>query len=755
MDENSIELIGKYQYLIYPKTKPQDTEGLWMIVRYVDENGKTLSAKGFNLPILKDVPVKLTGVWIHDAYGKTLKVEQAEILQPTTKKGLVNYLRSLRCGVGPSRAEALYRVYGEQTWDILENDPDDILRRGISGFSSKIVEQLKDALRKTHLERELRHFCAGIIEITSQKAKQVQDKLGTDAMVYIQNDVYTLCDVSGFPFRLVDRLARKKGVSPDNESRIFHAVGYVLQQAEGDGHSCLPLKLFKSRLTEEVNLTYKNSGEEPLRLTETCIGDAVKKAAKENYIKYSGGMVYEDAVYRLEESLSKDIARLLKDQGDGIEGVDEILSEYEAQEGIRLAESQKAAVENAFLHKVSIVTGGPGTGKTTIIKAILYVHQTIFGKRRSNPLFLSPTGKAARRMTEATGREAQTIHSAVNYTGEELDESEMDTEPLDANLIVVDECSMMDLYISAVLMHRIPKNAIVVFVGDPDQLPSVSYGNVLYEMIRSKKVPTTKLDVIFRQSGESPIVTNAKKIRDGEVNLVLSNSFKVYEERSINDILARACKLYAQCARAYGLDKVILLNPYRSKSALSVNVFNANLQQIMNPNATDENAACLVRDSSVTFYEGDRVMQMKNALDVKNGDVGYIQRILVRKDPDDGTETRSALIDFDGILVTVTQEEARDLDLAYCTTVHKSQGSEYETVIFVLSQMHFVMLRRNLIYTGVTRAKKNVAIITEAKGAIDFNGIPITDTAIEKAIANDETDVRYTLLGDRIHAEVS
>ena len=347
-------------------------------------------------------------------------------------------------------------------------------------------------------------------------------------------------------------------------------------------------------------------------------------------------------------------------------------------------------------------------------------------------------------MTEQTGVEASTIHSAIGLRGDDCVGGCDCDGPLFGNIFIIDECSMMDSFVAYNLLQKIPGRTRVVFVGDPEQLPSVGAGNVLYEMIRSGMVPVTKLNVIYRQAQGNPIVENAQKMRHGDVNLHYAKKQFMFMEDRTGDparIEEAVCELYEKSIRAKGASNVALLCPYRHKSALNVNRFNKLLQERINPASPTKNFAIF---NSKLFREGDRVMQTKNTDFAKNGDIGVIHSISFEADKDDpNKKTDIVTIEFndDGNLVRYDAEQMENVDLAYCTTVHKSQGSEYSIVIMVVSPEHKAMLRRNLVYTGITRAKDCVIMV----GRVE---------ALTKAILNNKTDKRYTMLGDWLYTEL-
>jgi exodeoxyribonuclease V alpha subunit len=705
----------------------------WIVARYkMLDTQETFVAVGSDLPDAKDVTAVLYGKWETNKYGKRFKVASCSVELPTSMAGISSYLQSLKVGIGPKKAVDIYKRFGERVWSVLDKEPARLL--DVPGISQSILDKLKVKLRETNVMRDIISLIKGAVTITPKQASALASHFGSNAVDIIKHETFRLCEVQGFGFPTVDKLAKALKSDPTDKRRLLAAIDHLLDEAAAHGHTCVQ----KDDLLKRM-LWLLNAGLPSTTVTADMCMDAMNDAFRAGLIKRTCHMLYSTHRYEQEAAIASHLARLMRNQVGGVINVEKLITQYEKDFNIELADSQKDAIRKVFRHKVNIITGGPGTGKTTVIKAILNTHRKVYGTS-SEPFLLAPTGRAARRMAEATGYEAQTIHAAIGYTGEAGTESMLHTgQMLEANLIIIDEFSMADQFITSALLSRIPDSAKVVFVGDPDQLPSVGCGNVLHEMIRSEKIPTTKLDVIFRQAHDNPIVSNSLAIKEGETNLTFTNTFRFFLELTPADIFKKACMFYVKCVKAYGLDNVILLNPFREKTELSVKAFNLQIQSILNPKKEND---LFIKSRDIEFRIGDRVMQTKNTETAKNGDVGYIKDIIRKVDPDDPTKwLHVAMIEFndDGIRHAYQADQMAEIDLAYCTTVHKAQGSEYETVIIVMSEIHEIALRRNLIYTAVTRAKKNVAIIGE-------------ESALVKAILNDKTDARHTLLADRLYA---
>lgn len=722
----------------------------WKVIKCQNtQNDVTFVATGDGLPYAEDrninrnTVITMTGYWsVGSKYGTSFKVESFEYQLKKTKDATISYLSSLRCGFGPAAAEAVWKTFGDITWDVLDNQPERLIgvKYGRRYVSKKMVDKLKVALSETKKEREVTR----LLRNANLSLRKVQTLLKAfpdeDVVDILKHDTYRVCEVKGFSFDMVDSFALEQGVAIDNPARLREALRYTMDLAASAGHMCVPAIELPAMMARVANKNVRTKG-----VTEEICKGAINAACLRKDLRLAGPMLYSASRFEQEYGISRHIKRLMKSNKPvSTEKINRALQTYQEDNDITLAEKQKEAVISCFQNPVTIITGGPGTGKTTVTKAVLYVHKELFGEDNSLPCLLAPTGRAARRMTEQTGVEASTIHSAIGLRGDDCVGGCDCDGPLFGNIFIIDECSMMDSFVAYNLLQKIPGRTRVVFVGDPEQLPSVGAGNVLYEMIRSGMVPVTKLNVIYRQAQGNPIVENAQKMRHGDVNLHYAKKQFMFMEDRTGDparIEEAVCELYEKSIRVKGASNVALLCPYRHKSALNVNRFNKLLQERINPASPTKNFAIF---NSKLFREGDRVMQTKNTDFAKNGDIGVIHSISFEADKDDpNKKTDIVTIEFndDGNLVRYDAEQMENVDLAYCTTVHKSQGSEYSIVIMVVSPEHKAMLRRNLVYTGITRAKDCVIMV----GRVE---------ALTKAILNNKTDKRYTMLGDWLYTEL-
>ena len=721
--ENSVTIVCVFTHKVF-----ENPDSAWFVCKYRDsETDKEFTATGTQLPTAKDLPVKLTGMWTTNKKTgkKQLTVTYVEIAKPTSRREVIAYFVSLKCGIGKGKATLIYSRFGDKTWDVLDNHPEELKK--ISGISEKTYKRLLDAIVASNASRKLLGmFSKASVSVSGNTLRRIIDTLGDDAVQILTQNPYKAYGIEGFSFDKCDALAVSLSIPQDAPCRMQAFVRKVLNDATVSGHVCLPKQLLLDELIKQSSCS-----------KERCI-DAINNAFREKQIRNVNGCIYLPDKCACEESIAENLSNLMASGNGAVTGLDAIIDDYEAAH-FKLADSQRDAIKMVFANQVSIITGGPGTGKTTVTNAVLYVHQEVYGED-SSPLLLAPTGKAARRMSEATGYPASTIHSAVGWRGDDAD-VECDDTPLMGNLILVDESSMMDQKICSILLERIELGARVVFIGDIDQLPSVGCGYVLHDMIASGVIPVTRLTVIYRQSGTNPIVANAHAINEGKTDLIESKTFRFIETSSDGDAFLEACKLYLRCVKAYGDESVVLLNPQRNNTDLSVDNFNRKLQDLLNPLKPD---SLTITVNKTVFRAGDKVMELKNTAEAKNGDVGYIREIRRTPDPDDPTEwAYFAEIEFngDGHYLEYTPDDLRHVSLAWCTTVHKAQGAEYPTVIQIISKSHSSLLKRNLVYTGITRARTNVALIGE-RDALDI------------AVKNNALEERHTQLTQRLRAKM-
>ena len=552
----------------------------------------------------------------------------------------------------------------------------------------------------------------------------IKEEFGDQSLQIVKRDPFQLCKIKGFGFMTVDSIARKTKVSLKHPMRYAGAINYVLDEARVSGH------LFLS-VDETVGRCYDllNSDCEAEVVSEGEIRQAISNERLESRIYVEGTRVYLSYERMCEVKAAKRIvSMILQEDFEEIYDLDEKIDQAEQTLKQKLAPSQRKAVKLCLSHPISIMTGGPGSGKTTTLRFILDIYKKEYP---SNEILLAaPTGRASRRMAEQTGMFASTLHSALGLITDE--ESPLnDTELRPADLIVVDEFSMVDMRLAYILLERIKPGAQLLIVGDADQLPSVGAGNVLREMIRSEKVPTAVLDTIFRQASNSRIIVNAHAINHNDTHLQYGDDFQMLEVQNAEDAAQLVVKNYLQEVSQHGLENVQILSPFRKRGAVASNALNETIRDLVNPASKRKME---LKCGSRVFRVGDRIMQTANRNGVSNGDVGLITG-MEKEDDEVFVDIRL----LDGRELRYSKEMMEDVEFSYCLTIHKSQGQEYPVIIVPLLKEHYIMLRRNLLYTAVTRAKAKVILIGQRQ-------------AVYIAIHKCDVGQRNTVLADRIVA---
>ena len=710
-------MLCQFERLIYPQNVSSIDAGSFMIAVYRpcenirDSAGNMVTqvkAVGYCLPIADNLRYELQGHWSKNPkHGVQFEVENYDEVITPTKEGIIAYLSSGQIkGIGPKMAEKIYDAFGLTALDVLDKEPERLL--AISGISAAKLKKICDSYLANRGARDVVAFLTPH-GITPNRAVKLYKEYGDRAMDIVKNHPYQLCEIAGIGFKTADRIAMSMGFDQLSVERVDEGILYALTDAEGKGHLCMEKHAFIKACLKVLDTP---------QLTEEMVAN---RAAR---LVYSGKLVsYQGNVYRSKTAYAEsNLAELLSRQLRGARShsygdLDAALDAEELRMKVKFAPEQREAVKMALTQGVSVITGGPGTGKSMILRAILDIY------RRQNPgkeiCLCAPTGRAARRMEQATGLAASTVHKALGLlAGEDGDYGE--PQALDADIILVDEVSMMDIYLAGRLLEAVKSRAQVVLIGDSDQLPSVGPGAVLSEMIASERIPVVRLDKVFRQNDGSRIAVNAKLIRHGNLSLEYGNDFRFVDSANLSDSASRIAELYMQEVARYGVDNVAMLSPYRQKTETGVNALNEMLRELVNP--PDEGKPEVVCGKR-KFRVGDKVMQVKNFEDVSNGDIGYIRNIFKF-----GDET-TVCVDFgDGRNMEYDSSELDMLDLGYASTIHKAQGAEYQSVIINLQCAHHIMLTRPLIYTAITRGKDRVIIVGERRALC----ISIKKTDIEK-----------------------
>jgi exodeoxyribonuclease V alpha subunit len=700
--------------------------------------------------------LKLFGRWkSHPKYGEQFEIERYVEETPATVEGIKRYLGSgLIKGIGPVMARRIAEKFGPYTLDIIESDIDRLVE--VEGIGRKRVKMIAKAWEAQKQIKEIMLFLQSH-QVSTNLAVKIYKTYGDQSITIVRNEPYRLArDIFGIGFLTADKSARNLGIEADAPQRIAAGIEYTLNQLADQGHVFAP----REHLVEAA---VKILGVEPaqveaqvevLRREERVVverGAEQREARSEEQIVNRKSAipkgydvvnrleaVYLPPFYYAEVGVARRIRELLTSPESrlaGFRGVDWDKAfgwlATTQQAGITLAERQRQAVQMALTHKVSILTGGPGTGKTSTVKAIL----SLLRGKGKRALLAAPTGRAAKRLAESTGQEAKTIHRLLEVNPSEGFKFQRNQEnPLDGDLVILDECSMVDLILMNSLLKAIHPATHLLLVGDADQLPSVGAGNVLRDLIASEVVPVTRLEVIFRQAAGSTIINNAHRINRGDLPIFPQDKRDFYffgkeepEEAAelVVDIVAR------RIPEKFGLasQDIQVLSPMH-RGATGARALNEKLQARLNPLRYDRPE---YRSGSRVFRIGDRVLQLRNNYDkdIYNGDIGRIERI----DLEDG-EIR---VEFEGRPVSYDFSDLDELTLAYAMSVHKSQGSEYPVVVVPILTQHYMLLQRNLLYTAITRAKQMVVLVGSRK-------------AIAMAVKNDKIAARWTALPERLQA---
>ena len=680
----------------------------------------------------------VSGEWqIHNRYGKQLAVDSWERLLPATKEGLIRYLSSgLIKGIGPVTAARIVDHFGLDTLEIMENEPQRL--QEIEGIGARKTAGILKSYRLYKDVQNVLVFLQGY-GVGVGQAMKLYRRYGPDTVRQVQENPYRMAeDIFGIGFKTADKIARQLGLPEDAPERIQASITYTLSRAAEQGHVFLPGELLFERIKELLDLSA-----EPLK--DKFLDEQLRQMVEQKRLfceaQDCGEAVYYAPFYQAEQGSARLIMQLsrLARQFSPLETA-QVLGKVK-HDSAHLTDEQLQVLEKALLNGVLVVTGGPGTGKTTTIRALLTVFQLI----RQKVLLAAPTGRAAKRVTEATGEEAFTIHRLLeyNYTdGEGFRFLRNENNPVDAQVVIIDEASMVDLLLMYNLLKALPSGCRLVLVGDVDQLPAVGAGNVLSDLIGSGNIPFFRLSHIFRQARESMIIVNAHRVNQGVMpylNLKNRDFFFIHEEDP-----EHAARLVVQLCRErlpnYGpfdpLLDIQVLTPMR-KTAAGVDRLNLLLQEALNPAANNKIEAS---GKGIVYRLGDKVMQIRNNYqkEVFNGDIGLITAI--------DREEAELVVTFRDLLqprpVVYDFTELDELVLSYAVSVHKSQGSEYPVIVMPVLTQHYMLLQRNLLYTGITRARK-LAVLVGSKKALAI------------AVRNNRAEERYSFLDGRLRLEES
>lgn len=670
---------------------------------------------------LLDVPVGAVllcdGDWkVDKKYGRQFVCETWEEVMPATVYGIEKYLGSgLVKGIGPKFAHLIVEKFGTETIEIIEDNIERL--REVPRIGKRRVEKIRESWEK---QKDIKNVMLFLQQygVSTAYAAKIYRQYGKESIDKVQDNPYRLADdIWGIGFKTADSIASKMGYEKNDLRRCKSGISYTLNELSNEGH----VYAVEEQLIETAKKLLE-ADEEPIRQA------VIEMIASENLIREDEA-IYLPPFYHSERGTAKKLLALLQDQTPTLFGLKADIKAIEKVSGIEYDEVQIAAIKQAVRSKVMVLTGGPGTGKTTTTQGIIAAYKTA-GMRI---LLAAPTGRASKRMSEATGMEAKTIHRLLEFNPQD-GYKRNDENPLEGDALIVDECSMIDIILMYNLMKAIPENMRLVLVGDIDQLPSVGAGNVLRDIIDSEKIPVVRLTRIFRQAQSSRIVMSAHAINQGrypDTSNGKQTDFFFIKNEEPEQVAEEIVKLVKhRLPKAYNqpLNNIQVLTPMQ-RSVVGATNLNMMLQQALNTSNLG------ISRGGTTYKLGDRVMQVRNNYDknVFNGDIGIVEQVSM--------EDRTLFVRFDDNLVEYEASELDEVTLAYATTIHKAQGSEYPIVVIPILMTHFVMLQRNLIYTGITRAKKICVLIGQPK-------------ALAYAIRNLTVTKRNTKLKERLRGEI-
>lgn len=668
--------------------------------------------------------LEIEGEWVkHPKFGQQFKATTYKTVAPTEISGIEKFLASGAInGIGPAMAKKIVAEFGEKTLEIIAKSPNELLK--VTGIGKKTAEKISTS----YLEQsELTEIMVWLENhgISNTYAGKIFAKYGSFAIDIMEKDIYRLFqDIEGIGFLTADKLAFNLGIQRDDKRRIISGIDYALMQLCNNGHCCIPEMALVDKTAKILQVNNQ--------IIFTILKERIDNGSLNTEVVGGETLIYPPYLYYAEKKVAMRLLQLQQaTEPLSEDNLSLFIKVWEKDNQIQLAQKQKEAIKACLHHGVLVLTGGPGTGKTTVIKGILSILKAQGLKIR----LAAPTGRAAKRLSETTGQKALTIHRLLEANNLAQDDnlqlgfSKDIDDQLDADVIILDEVSMVDIVLMHHFLNAVPDGCRIILVGDTDQLPAVGPGSVLKDIIRSQKIPAIRLDEIFRQAQTSMIIQNAHIINAGRLPDIRKqySDFVFYELNNDTSITQKILDLCTKDLPHEGFDvlkDVQILSPMH-RFLCGVENLNLMLQEQLNPKKNQDE----LKYSSQTFRVGDKVMHIRNNYqkNVFNGDIGFIQDI----------NNEKLTVDYFDHIVTYEKNELNELTLAYASSVHKSQGSEYKVVIIPLSTSHYIMLQRNLLYTAITRAKQKVIIIGSKK-------------ALMTAIQSNRTQKRYTLLAERL-----
>jgi len=720
MAEDNVNLVGTLEKILY-----SNLENGFLIATFLVENTtKPITVKGIVFNTHERETLLLKGCWEnHKVYGRQFSIREFMPVEPTSEEGMVRYLSSkVFKGIGEKTAQHIVNKFGKNTFKIIDISPESLSK--VKGVGKKQRKSLLAAWDEQRGLRDVMTFLRGV-GISHAYAQRIFAKNGLNSIPLIKTNPYKLTDIEGIGFLTADGIARNLGFDKNSPHRAVAGLLYMLEQQALNGHTCFTRQALLEKTSQELDIKLEILESS----TQQLLDDSLLYSEKFQFMNADQEeLIFRPRFYKAEQRIAENIYRILNSDAYTVfEGESSLIEEQQRKVGLQLDPAQKEAVEAALKHKVLIITGGPGTGKTTIVRFML----GIMRPRIPSIGLAAPTGRAAKRITETTGSVAYTIHRLLEASniGFQRDRE----NPLEQELLILDETSMIDTLLMDNFLEAVPSASRLILVGDVDQLPSVGAGSVLLDLIESGTIPVVRLDHIFRQAADSFITVNAHQVRRGkalnfsalghkkDVNQELLDFYFIKEsnsEKIVEKILLMSTERIPQRFELDPMMDIQVLTPMHRGVTGSINL-NRKLQERMNPDAKG------LEHREQWFRIGDKVMQQQNDYEkqVFNGDLGRIVNC--------DSKTKELHVKFEHGIVQYQSKELDQLSLAYAITVHKSQGSEYSAVIIPMTTHHYMMLQRNLLYTAITRGKQLVVLIG-------------TEVAISKAVENECSMQRFT-----------